>query len=62
MKRIGEAELDKCPACLHTIEDAWHILSSDEQVEWQNTFLKNLTDIIHSTNTQPDLTMVSTEK
>jgi hypothetical protein len=27
MKRIGEAESDKCLACLYTIETSWHILS-----------------------------------
>jgi hypothetical protein len=34
MKRIGEAESDKCPSCLHTIETLWHILSCDKRSKW----------------------------
>jgi hypothetical protein len=58
MKRIGEAESDKCPACLHTIETAWHILSCENRSKWRNTLINNLKDILHINNTQPDLTLL----
>jgi hypothetical protein len=58
MLRIGEAETDKCPACIHNMEDEWHILTCAKREEWRATLIKNLTDLLHITKTQPDLTLI----
>jgi hypothetical protein len=48
MKRIGEAESDKCPSCLHTIETSWHMmLGCDNRCEWRNTLYKNIKDTLY---------------
>jgi hypothetical protein len=58
MKRIGEAESDKCPSCLECVETAWHILSCPNQSIWCNTILSELNDVLQITRTQPDLTLI----
>jgi hypothetical protein len=58
MKRIGEAESDKCPACLHTIETAWHILSCENRSEWRNSLINKLKETLHVNKTQPGLTLI----
>jgi hypothetical protein len=58
MKRIGEAESDKCPSCLHTVEDSWHILSCPERTTWRTTFNTALTDTLDKIHTQPDLNLI----
>jgi hypothetical protein len=58
MKRIGEAETDKCPACQHTIETAWHILSCEKRHKWRQQLVKALTDLIEHINTQPDIALI----
>jgi hypothetical protein len=58
MQRIGEAETDKCPACIQTTEDAWHILTCDKRQEWRNEFITSLNDTLHIQQTQPDLKLI----
>jgi hypothetical protein len=58
MKRLGEAESDKCLACHHTTETAWHILSCDNRDEWRKTLYKNIADVLYINKTQPDLTLI----
>jgi hypothetical protein len=58
MKRLGEAETDKCPACLQTTETAWHILSCEKRSAWRNRLIKDLKELLNHINTQPDVSLI----
>jgi hypothetical protein len=58
MRRIGDAESDKYPACMHTIETHWHTISYEERNAWRTTLIKDLKDTLQHTDTQPDLSLI----
>jgi hypothetical protein len=58
MRRIGRAESDKCPACLHIVETDWHIFSCPRRSLWREDFLRTLRDTLEIQHTQPDLTQI----
>jgi hypothetical protein len=58
MHRIGQAETDKCPACLHITETVWHILSCPRRSLWRKEFLETLNETLSTHHTQPDLALI----
>jgi hypothetical protein len=58
MYRIKQAETDKCPACHHIVESAWHIFSCPRRSIWREKFLQTLHDTLSYNHTQPDLTLI----
>jgi hypothetical protein len=58
MYRIKQAETDKCPACHHIVESAWHIFSCPRRSLWREKFLKTLHDTLSHNPTQPDLILI----
>jgi hypothetical protein len=58
MYRIKQAETDKCPACHHIVESAWHIFSCPRRSLWREKFLKTLHDTLFHNRTQPDLILI----
>jgi hypothetical protein len=58
MQRIGRAESDKCPACLHIVENDWHILSCPRRSIWREELLSTLRDNLEHQHTQPDIALL----
>jgi hypothetical protein len=58
MHRIKQAPHDKCPACMHITETAWHILSCPSRSLWRAEMLRTLGESLITNHTQPDIALI----
>jgi hypothetical protein len=55
---IKKASHDKCPACMHITETAWHILSCPSRSLWHAEMPRTLGESLTTNHTQPDIALI----